>query len=64
MVQKTLVELNDKYNLFKYLLGVDITVYLDEDLVSKSREAIEKLLKVSPLILEILNQIFELNMYP
>ncbi|MGB0454831.1 MAG: hypothetical protein ACPGJV_14070 [Bacteriovoracaceae bacterium] len=45
LIQKTLVELNDKYNLFKYLLGVDIVIFLDEALLPESREAIEKIVK-------------------
>ena len=45
LVQKTLVELNDKYNLFKYLLGVDITIYLDDQIVEASRNAIEKIIE-------------------
>lgn len=44
MVQKSLVELNDKYNLFKYLLGIDITIFLDDQIVEDSRKAIEKII--------------------
>lgn len=44
MVQKSLVELNDKYNLFKYLLGVEVTIYLDDLIVEDSRRAIEKII--------------------
>jgi gas vesicle protein len=44
LAQKAIIEMNDRYNLFNFLNGIDIKLTFDKGLTVKSRESIQKII--------------------
>jgi hypothetical protein len=45
LAQKAIIEMNDRYNLFNFLNGIDIKLTFDKGLTSKTRENIQKVIR-------------------
>lgn len=45
LAQKALIEMNDRYNLFNFLNGIDIKLTFDKGLTSKTRESVQKVIQ-------------------
>ena len=43
--QKAIIEMNDRYNLFNFLNGIDIKLTFDKGLTNKSRDNIQKVIR-------------------
>lgn len=45
LAQKAIIEMNDRYNLFNFLNGIDIKLTFDKGLTNKTRENIQKVIR-------------------